>query len=310
MPLDRFKAMEVFTRVVELGSFSGAAVALHLPNARVTTIVQELEAHLGVRLLNRTTRSLSLTDDGTLYHQRALAMVQEMQEVESTLRLRVAVPVGRLRVDVPTAWGRHIIAPALPGFFERYPGIVLELGSTDRVVDLVAEGVHCVVRALSVHDESLAARPLGNWHMVTCAAPSYLARYGTPHTLTDLAQHRFVNYFSAKTGRILPFNFAQGEVLHEINRPHWVSCNDGDTDVAAVLAGMGLSQVPLSRYIRSLLASGRLVQVLTDWTVTPLPMAVLYPQNQHLTAKVRAFADWVAELFEAEFASDAETLLN
>ena len=305
MSVDRYKAMEVFNRVVELGSFTAAATALHMPKARVTTTVQELEAHLGVRLLNRTTRRLSLTDDGALYHQRALAMLQDMGELEGTLRRAVATPAGRLRVDVPAAVGRHVISPALPEFFKRYPDMVLELGSTDRPVDLVAEGVDCVIRGGLLHDETLVARPLGRLKVVTCAAPAYLAQYGTPQTLEDLEQHRFVNFHSPKTGRIFPFEFSKGGETRQINRPHWVTCNDADSHMSAVLAGLGLSQPPLTRRTCALLESGALVRVLPDWQPEDLPMVVMYPRNRHLTARVRAFADWVAEVFKAEFAAGA-----
>ena len=305
MRVDRFRAMEVFNQVVELGSFTAAAAALHLPKGRVTTLVQELEAHLGVRLLNRTTRRLSLTDDGAVYHQRALAMVQDMGELEGTLRRAVAMPAGRLRVDVPAAVGRHMIGPALPEFFSRYPDMVLELGSSDRPVDLIAEGVDCVIRGGPVHDETLVARQLGRLRVVTCAAPAYLERYGIPHMLEDLAHHRFVNFHSAKTGRVFPFDFVQGGDVRQISRPHWVSCNDADSYLAAGLAGLGLMQGPRTRVLCELLASGRLLPVLPDWSAGELQMMVLYPRNRHLTAKVRAFADWVSEVFEAEFAAAA-----
>jgi LysR family transcriptional regulator for bpeEF and oprC len=305
MSIDRFRAMEVFNSVVEFGSFTKASVALNLPKGRVTTLVQELEAHLGVRLLNRTTRRLSLTDDGTLYHQRALAMVQDVGELEGALRRAVATPAGRLRVDVPAAVGRHMISPALPAFFERYPDMVLELGSTDRPVDLIAEGVDCVIRGAVMHDESLVARPLGNFFTVTCAAPAYLERYGVPLTLEDLAQHRFANFHSAKTGRVFPFDFEKDGERVELQRPHWVSCNDADSHLAAIVAGMGLAQVPLTRNSCQLFNQGALVRVLQRWDVAPMPMMVLYPRNRHLTAKVRAFADWVAEIFGLEFAAAA-----
>jgi LysR family transcriptional regulator, regulator for bpeEF and oprC len=305
MQIDRFRAMEVFNQVVALGSFTAAATALHLPKARVTTIVQELEAHLGVRLLHRTTRRLSLTDDGAAYHQRALAMVQDMAELEGALRQAVATPAGRLRVDIPAAVGRHVIGPALPQFFARYPDMVLEMGSSDRPVDLIAEGVDCVIRGGLVHDETLVARPLGNMQVVTCAAPSYLARYGTPATLQDLEQHRFVNFHSSKTGREFPFDFAKGDELHQIHRPHWVSCSDSGAYIAAGLAGMGLMQSPRTRQMCQLLTSGQLVAVLQDWSAGTLPLMVLYPRNRHLTAKVNAFALWVKEVFDAEFAAIA-----
>ncbi|EHP44646.1 LysR family transcriptional regulator [Cupriavidus basilensis OR16] len=300
MRIDRFKSMEVFVRVVELASFSRAATALHLPKGRVTTIIQDLETHLGVRLLHRTTRRLSLTDDGMLYHQRAVAMLQEMNELEAALGHAVVTPAGRLRVDVPAAIGRHAIAPALPDFFRRYPQVVLELGSSDRPVDLIAEGVDCVIRGGLVHDESLVARQLGSMAVVTCAAPDYLQRHGTPATLADLEQHHFVNFFSAKTGRVFPFDFRRADEAHEISRPHWVAANDADTYTAAAVAGMGLMQSPDNRVLREHLASGRLVPVLPDWNAGTLPIVALYPRNRHLTAKVRAFIEWAAALLQAE----------
>ena len=306
MTLDRFKAMDTFNRVVELGSFTRAATALNLPKARVTTIVQELEAYLGVRLLNRTTRRLSLTDDGALYHQRAITLVQDVGELEGTLRRAVATPAGRLRVDVPAAVGQYVLGPALPEFFRRYPSMVLELGSSDRPVDLVAEGVDCVIRGGLMHDDTLVARPLVTMPVATCAAPRYLADHGTPLTLDDLEHqhsqgHRFVNFHSAKTGRVFPFDFSQPGDVRQISRPHWVSCNDAGSHVAAGLAGLGLLQLPRTRRVCTLLASAQLVEVLKDWSAGELPLALLYPQNRHLTAKVRAFSDWVKELFDAEF---------
>lgn len=311
--IDRYRAMEVFNRVVELGSFTAAAAALHLPKGRVTTLVQALEAHLGVRLLNRTTRRLSLTDDGALYHQRALAMLQEMGELEGALKRAVATPAGRLRVDMPAAVGRYVVGPALPQFFARYPDMVLDIGSSDRPVDLVAEGVDCVIRGGLVHDETLVARPLGSMPVVTCAAPAYLAKYGTPQTPEDLSAqndgqgHRFLNFHSAKTGKVFAFDFAKGGDVRQVNRPHWVSCSDAGAYEAAGLAGMGLMQVPRTRVVADYLASGQLVPVLQDWHAGELPLMVLYPRNRHLTAKVRAFADWVHEVFKKEFAAAARS---
>jgi LysR family transcriptional regulator for bpeEF and oprC len=305
MGVDRYRAMEVFNRVVELGSFTAASAALHLPKGRVTTLVQELEAHLGVRLLHRTTRRISLTDDGAVYHQRTLAMVQEMGELEGSLRRAVTTPAGRLRVDVPAAVGRHVITRALPEFFARYPDMVLELGSSDRPVDLIAEGVDCVIRGGLIHDDTLVARPLGRFPVVTCAAPAYLAEYGTPRNLNDLQQHRFVNFHSPKTGRVFPFDFERAGQAHQVSRPHWVSCNDADSYLEAGLAGLGLMQGPRTRNVCNMLAAGRLVPVMQDWSAGSLEMTVLYPRNRHLTAKVRAFADWVREVFDREFAESA-----
>jgi LysR family transcriptional regulator, regulator for bpeEF and oprC len=300
MSLDRIKAMEVFTCVVALGSFSKAAEALRLPKARVTTLVQQLEAHLGVRLLARTTRRLHLTDDGAAYQQRALALLQDLGDLEGSVTRSVKAPEGRLRVDVPAAAARHFIAPALPQFFTLYPRMALELGSSDRPVDLIAEGVDCVIRGGQVHDESLVARPLGSLRVITCAAPSYLKSMGTPRSLQDLDQHMFVNFFSAKTGRVFAFDFERDGHTLEVTRPHWVAANDADTHVAAGVSGMGLMQTPVNAEVQRHLKAGRLVQVLPEWTVAELPLVILYPRNRHLSAKVRAFADWAVSLYEAE----------
>ena len=296
--IDKLKALEIFKSVAELGSFTAAATALNLPKARVTTQVQALEAHLGTRLLNRTTRRISLTEDGRAVQQRAIVLLQEIQELESSTQSAVSRPVGRLRVDVPAAFGRHVIAPNLPDFFSRYPDIALELGSSDRPVDLVAEGVDCVIRGGNVFDELLVARTLGKLDFVTCAAPSYLQRYGTPVDLDDLATHRFVNFHSAKTGKIFPFDFEQGAVIKQIHRPSWVSCNDASTYLAAGVAGLGLMQLPLTRVVSDLIGNGALVTILNDWKFGHLPMTILYPRNRHLSTKVRVFADWVIDIFK------------
>lgn len=305
MPIDRFRAMDVFAHVVQLGSFTRAAEALKLPKARVSTLVQELEAHLGVKLLHRTTRRLHLTDDGSAYHQRAVTLLQEMHDLEGDVTRAVRSPAGRLRVDVPAAVGRHVIGPALPEFFRRHPQMALELGSSDRPVDLIAEGVDCVIRGGLVHDETLVARPLGSLPVVTCAAPSYLASMGRPETLPDLDRHMFVNFFSAKTGRVFPFDFDDGSGMQHISRPHWVCANDADTYVAAGVAGMGLMQIPRSRVVREHLAAGRLLPVLPAWDAGRLALNILYPRNRHLSARVRAFVDWVLALYGREFAEVA-----
>jgi LysR family transcriptional regulator, regulator for bpeEF and oprC len=301
MTIDRLKAMEAFVRVAELGSFTQAAEALRMAKPTVSLLVQQLEAHLKVHLLRRTTRRVTLTPDGAILLERGSALLQEFAEMELQVRGALVKPAGLLRVDVPSAVGRHMLMPSLPAFFKRFPDIVLEVGSTDRPVDLVREGVDCVVRGGNIYDESLVARKLGAYKVITCAAPKYLARHGKPRTLGDLEKHHFVNFFSAKTGRVFPFEFFKGDEKHEIMRPHRVSANDAGSYVAAGLAGMGLMQLPASRAVREQIAQGTLVQVMKDWEAGELPMYVLYPRNRHLSARIRAFADWMMEIFQEEF---------
>jgi LysR family transcriptional regulator, regulator for bpeEF and oprC len=303
--MDKLKAMQTFAKVAELGSFTKAAEQLGQPKGRVTQLVQQLEEHLRTKLLARTTRRLSLTDDGAAYLQGVQRLLGEVDELEGVLTLSRTRPRGRLRVDVPAAAGRHVIAAALPGFFAQYPDISVELGSSDRPVDLVLEGVDCVIRGGAVHDESLIARSLGAFEVITCAAPQYLAQRGTPKSLSDLPaqHHRAVNFFSSKTGKIfgLDFTDAAGE-SQEIHLPHAMAANDADTHMAGTLAGLGLAQLPRTRMLSEHLSAGRLVQVLPQYRCGELPLYVMYPRNRHMSLRTRVFVDWIVALYEEKFA--------
>lgn len=298
--MNRLDAMEVFARVAETGSFTAAARSLRIPRASATTRVQALEARLGVKLLHRTTRRVSLTSDGAVYFEECRRILNELAALEESLGAAAARPRGRLRVDVPASAARNLIAPALPAFLAKNPEVVVELGSTDRAVDLVAEGIDCVIRGGDVHDESLAARRLGALPVITCAAPAYLRQHGTPRSPRDLEGHHFVNYFSSRTGRVFEVDFARGDEELTLHPPHRVAANDAETWVALALAGLGLLQVPAAAHVRRLIEEGKLRRVLKDWAVPPLPMTVLYPPNRSLPARVRAFIDWVVVLYAKE----------
>ncbi len=298
--MNRLDAMELFTRVVETGSFTAAARLLKLPRASATTRVQALEERLGIKLLHRTTRRVSVTAEGALYYEECSRLLRELNELESELTTASAAPRGKLSVDVSTSAGRLVIAPNLPSFFKRYPGIVLSLGSTDRAIDLVAEGVDCVIRGGDIHDETLAAKKLGDVPVVTLAAPSYLRKHGTPTSPEGLKKHTFVNFFSAKTGRVFPVDFEREGKLVTLERPHLVASNESQTWIALAVAGLGLVQTPASLDVRQLVAAGHLKRVLAKWTSEPLPIFVLYPQTRRLPARVRVFIDWVAEVYRAE----------
>jgi LysR family transcriptional regulator for bpeEF and oprC len=294
--MDRLQAMQVFVQVVDTGSFTRAADVLRLPKASVTTLLQGLEAHLRTKLLNRTTRRVSVTADGAAYYERCVRILAEVEETESALTRTRTAPHGRLRVDVPSSFGRRLLVPALPEFFERYPEIRLEVGCTDRPVDLLEEGVDCVVRGGEQVDSSLVARRVATFAFLTCAAPTYLARFGTPAHPRDLERHRCIRYFMPKTGRILEWNFVRDGEQFTSSVDAFVALNDGEAYAAAGLGGLGVVHAP-SFLVDDALADGRLVRVLEDWTTDPLPVYVMYPQNRHLSAKVRVFVDWVAELF-------------
>jgi LysR family transcriptional regulator for bpeEF and oprC len=300
--MDRLRALQAFARVAELGNFTRAAEQLQWPKASVTVLVQQLEKHLTVRLLNRTTRRLTLTDDGAAYLVGVRRVLADIDEIDGAVAQRRTQPRGRLRVDVPAAAGRHVIAPALPEFFQLYPEIQLELGSSDRPVDLIAEGVDCVIRGGAVHDDSLVSRPLGVFRTITCASPAYLKVHGRPKTPAEIAEHHTVDFVSAKTGRVFPFDFASEDGTSiEVRGRTRVAVNDADTQVAAVVAGLGLAQLPLTRRLQQLLQARQLVAVLDKHHAAGLPLQVLYPQNRHLSARVRAFVDWTVALYARKF---------
>ncbi|NMG37491.1 LysR family transcriptional regulator [Azoarcus sp. TTM-91] len=295
--MDRFQAMQVFTRVVDANSFSRAADSLGLPRATVTTTIQNLEKLLQVRLLNRSTRRLSLTPDGASYYERCVRILADVEETEASLRHAASSPRGRLRVDVPGSIGRQVLLPRLCEFHHRYPDVELVIGMTDRPVDMVGDAVDCAIRKGELEDSSLVARRVGLVPCVTCASPEYLQRYGTPRSLDELAQHYAVNYFLAND-KVCPWDFmVDGEPV-EIKGRGVVSVNDADAYVTCGLQGFGLIQAP--RYmVLPHLESGALREVLPQWQPAPMPISVVYLHNRHLSPKVRAFVDWVVELFSS-----------
>jgi LysR family transcriptional regulator for bpeEF and oprC len=224
---------------------------------------------------------------------RILSDVRDAEESISRTRLS---PSGRLRVDVPTGLASEILIPALPAFFERYPDILMELGSTDRPVDLIEEGVDCAVRGGDLVDDNLIARRVGVINFVTAASPGYLARHGTPRHPRDLANHRCVTYFSAKTGKTYDWDFLRGDERIDMPMPGVIALNDSNAYVRAGLAGLGIIQMADYLMLQHV-ATGGMVRVLGDWSSDPLPVHVVYPQNRHLSAKVRVFVEWVSELF-------------
>jgi LysR family transcriptional regulator for bpeEF and oprC len=293
--MNKLQAMEVFVQVVDAGGFTRAAEHLQLPKATVSTLVQSLEAALSVKLLHRTTRQVSVTADGAAYYERCLRILSDVREAEESLSRTRLSPSGRLRVDAPTGLASDILIPALPDFFARYPDIQLELGCSDRQIDLVGEGVDCAVRGGQLDDSSLIARRVAIMHFVTCAAPAYLEKFGTPQHPNDLQRHRCVNYFSPRTGKIFDWDFSRGGERIQAALPGDIAVNDSNAYVSAGLAGLGVVQMAGFQF-ESLIQQGRLIQILPDWISDPLPVHVVYPQNRHLSAKVRVFVEWVAEL--------------
>jgi LysR family transcriptional regulator for bpeEF and oprC len=289
--------MQVFTRVVDTNSFSRAADTLNLPRASVTTIIQNLEAHLKVRLLQRTTRRLNLTPDGAAYYERCVRILADIEEAEGEFAHSGRGPHGKLRVDMPGAIGRLIMMPAMCEFHTRYPDIELMVGFGDKPVDLIQEGVDCVIRVGTLQDSSLVARRIGVFQGVTVASPQYLERNGVPLTLEDLEQHSAVNYFSSRTGRIIDMDFVVDGQTIEVKVPGKIAVNDAEAYLSCGVKGAGLIQPPRFMALPHL-KSGELVEVLPQWKPLPMPISAVYPHNRHLSQKVRVFVDWAAELFE------------
>lgn len=296
--MDRFQAMRLFTRIVEQKSFSRAAAQLDLPRASATQIIKQLEAHLGVRLLLRTTRQVQTTVDGAAYYQRCLSILAEVDEVEAAFSQAARHPQGRLRVDLSGSLCRLVLIPALPAFCGRYPEISLDISVQDRQIDLIREGVDCVLRFGELCDSPLVARRLAVMEQLTCASAGYLERYGVPAGLADLDGHRAVDYLSGSTGKAVPLEFAVDGRIETRALPATVAVNNGDAYVAACEAGFGIIQMP-SYHVTRQLAAGSLIEILPQHRPPPLPLTVLYPQNRHLSPRVRVFVDWLAELFAA-----------
>jgi DNA-binding transcriptional LysR family regulator len=294
--MDRFDTMRVFVRVVERGNFSRAAEDLGLPASTVTDAVKRLEARLKVRLLERTTRQVRATLDGEAYYQRCLSILADIEEADSAFT--GAKPKGLLRVGVQGTQARHFIVPGLGKFFAKFPDVELYLSESDRYVDLVREGIDCVLRAGEPRESDLSSRRIALLPEVTVASPGYLARHGRPGSWRDLQQnHRMVGFRSSATGSVLPLEFMVDGQRQTVVLPSTLSVDGGDTYRAAALHGYGLIQVP-HYAVASNLADGSLIEVLDDTPPSPTPVYVLYPRNRQLSLRVRVFIDWVAGAFE------------
>ncbi|MBC3300791.1 LysR family transcriptional regulator [Pseudomonas sp. SWRI18] len=293
--MDRFNAMRVFTRIVELRGFAKAADSLQLPRASVTVLIKQLEAHLGVQLLQRTTRQVSPTLDGAAYYQRCVQLLSDLEETEAVFSASRLNPRGILSIDMPSGIGRFLVIPALPTFSARYPQIELEIGLNDRPVDLIREGVDCVLRGGLVLDDSLVARPLATMDQITLASPAYLERMGVPQTLDDLVRHQMVEYVSSASGKRFGLEFLIGAELRPVNLPKVVAVNSADGYFCACEAGYGLIQAPYY-HARQQLALGKLVEVLPQLAVPKMALTALYPPHRQLSQRVRVFVDWLVEL--------------
>lgn len=295
--MNQLLAIRAFARVVEAGSFTRAADSLDMPNASLSKLVQELEAHLGVRLLQRTTRRVTVTPEGQHYYEKTALIVRTLEDVDSSFNIAQSKPRGQLRIDVGGSTARDVLIPALPEFMARYPDIRIDLGVSDRSVDMISDNVDCVIRGGPLDNSSLIARPIGQAAMVTCATPSYLKQYGVPAYPEELKNgHRLVAYMLAQSGRAMPFRFARDGEKTEIKVEHRVGVNESNGHMAAGLAGLGIIQT-FAYAAAPALKDGTLVEILKKWRPPPYPFHVVYPQNRHVSHRLRVFIDWLVESF-------------
>lgn len=291
--MDHLTAIRAFQRIVETRSFTKAAAHLGMPRSSVSKALQELEQHLGTKLLQRTTRAVTLTMEGAEYYRKVSQLVARLDEAEMHLRDMGAASRGRLRVDLHSSLAQFILLPVLSEFRDRHPHIQLALGISDRPVNLIEEGVDCVIRAGQLADSSLVAKTLFKDQLVTCASPGYLEHYGTPCSPADLDDHRLVGYFSAANGEVWPLRFRKRGAEQLISR-YEVAANDSASHISMLVNGLGIGQTHAAVVAR-LLEAGTLVPILADHTNTTIPISVIYPPNKQLNARVRLFIDWIVE---------------
>ncbi|RYF75461.1 MAG: LysR family transcriptional regulator [Comamonadaceae bacterium] len=300
--------MQAFARVVETGSFTQAARTLHMSRTTVTQLVQQLEARLRVRLLNRTTRKVNVTADGAAYYERVQRLLADMDDAETSLSGASSQPRGRLRVDVPSPLARLILVPALPDFHARYPDILLHMGVSDRNIDLIGENVDCVVRGGEMADLSLVARHVGDLQLGAYAAPRYLQRAGVPQHPRELqdTHHRVVAYVGSRSGKALPQVMHRDGERAEVLGRHAFAFDDGNAYLAAGVAGLGVLWLP--HYMaRPHLAHAELVPLFQDWRFDAMPLHVAFPPHRHVSAKLRVFIDWIVELMAQHAPVQART---
>jgi DNA-binding transcriptional LysR family regulator len=298
--MDQVDLLRVFVHVADMRSFIKTAKALNLPRATVSLAVQQLEQRMGARLLHRTTRLVQLTPDGQTLLERSRSWLADADAIDGLFRKAPTEIAGRLSVDVPSRIARRLVAPALPAFFERYPNVQVMLGSTDRPIDLVQEGVDCAIRVGPLDSTSLVARPLGALTLINCASPAYLARHGVPNTPEDLPKHWAIDYASAGGARIAAWEYRNGEQTINMPMRSRVTVNNAETYIACCLSGLGLIQIP--RYdVQEHLEAGELVEVLPAWRAAPMQVSAIYPHWRHRADRVEAFVSWLISLLQSRF---------
>lgn len=297
--MDQLLAIRAFARVVEAGNFTRAADSLRMPKTTVSKLVQGLEVHLGVQLLTRTTRRVAVTPEGIAYYERTARLLKELDDLDTSFASAKARLRGHLRVDVGSSVASRLLLPMLPAFLDRHPEVRVDVGVSDRDVDLIGDNVDCVIRGGPIADAALVSRTIGRARWVTCATPAYLERYGTPKRPRDLTNgHRVVHYLSARTGRVLPMRFQEQKKAIDLDVRHVIGVNESNAHFAAGLAGLGIIQT-FAFLSRDAIERGELVAILSPFQPEPYTFHVAYPPNRFVSERLRAFIDWTVEVFAA-----------
>jgi len=307
--MDRIDLFRVFARVVECANFTRAADTLGMPRSSVSAAIQELENRVGTRLLNRTTRKVTTTQDGAAFYERCLRLISDVEETENLFRSADFASAGTLRVDMPGRIGRLIVVPALPAFLDAYPLINVEIGTTDRAVDLVEERIDCALRVGALNESELIARPIGELTLINVASPAYLARHGVPRHPGDLAQHISVGYASPSSGRLSLWEWLDGDTIKTLAINARTTVNSAEAYIACCLAGLGLIQIP-AYDVEAHLRVGELVEVLPEYRTAPMPVTLLYTHRQHLSRRFQVFADWLVEIVRSRCCEQMRTKMS
>lgn len=297
--MDRLQSMQTFVRVAELESFTKAAESLGLPKASISTHVQQLESLMGTRLLHRTTRKVQLTQDGMTYYERCKDLLSDMDQIESMFQKGPEYIAGRIRVDMPSGFAKNLLIPRMSEFVSKYPGVEIELSSTDRRVDVVREGFDCVLRVGNLVDSGLIAKKLGSLSITNCVSADYIKQFGKPKNLDDLSRHQLVHYVSnlgAKSEGFEYFDAVSGKYKN-VKMKGPITVNNADAYVQSCLAGLGIIQAP-SIGLKPYLLTGELVEVMTKFKAEPMPVALIYPHRRNLSRRVQVFMDWMTTLMK------------
>jgi len=299
--MDKITAMQVFISVAELSSFSRTADRMGLPKGSVSGAIQQLENHFGTQLLHRTTRKVTLTQDGQRCYVRCQDLLAEIEELEGMFRTSNAPLSGRLRVDMPSGLAKIVVQQGLATFLSAHPDLELELSSSDRRVDLIQEGFDCVVRVGTLQDSGLIARALGQLQMVNCASPAYLEKYGCPQTPADLQRHHLIHYQSAQGAPRDKFTYVmpQGDI-QAVDMQGALTVNSTESYSAACIAGLGIIQVPIIG-VREVLQTGGLVSILAHLPAPAMPVSLLYPHRRNLAMRVQVFMDWMSDVIRKQY---------